>query len=244
MYQLKTRDISKSAIWNDFIRPVMYPFCLIGFFFLAIYIGSNYYYNNISVGLEKLSKKDEKEFTKETKKIIHKIDITYYVNITSTIVQLINQIILFAGIIIYSFFYVKFIEYSYHFQITLMGILFGLGSFLAFAIPTFEVSTIEEKYLQYVENNLRGFFFSKVTPIAVIISYALIYSTNNVKGYKHLGVSGWHRTSMMILLTFLISRNIYYLYYAFKRLKYYHRIRDNLSGARDVIKKIIDVERN
>lgn len=226
----------RSDVGRDFIRPIIIPFLLFGFFFLAMYIGSKYYGSgNLFERIEALKKLPPPEFQAAIKEILRKNDIHCYITIVSTILQLINQIILIIIIITYFFYTSEFLENTYYIQMYVISTLFGIGTFLSFAIPKIEISILEDFYLNYVQNNMIEFFFTKVTPVTVFISYSLIYVTNDIRKYKRINSSGWHRISLLILLIFLTARGAYDIYYTFKQLNTNLTIKNNISSFINVI---------
>lgn len=227
-----------SRFIHDFMKPVVYPICILCLFLLAIYIGSRYYSTNFEKDLDQILNASNNDIATKVKSIIRKIRTHYYVNITSTIVQLVNQFILIVGILIYSFSSIKFIEHSYRFQTLLMTLLFGIGTFLALSIPSLTASASEETYLRYMKKNIVSFFFGKTTPITIVISYALILIQNDSR-YKQIYTSQWHRSSLAFVVTYLVARNIYYIYYAVQELKYYNNLASEIENNIDSVHPFI-----
>jgi hypothetical protein len=209
-------NIFQNVFYKDFFYPIILPSIIVFFAMLGVYIGSRYYYSDIENKLVLLRNNVNTTYIDHINRLSK---IHYYTNIVFITTHCILVAILTMTIIFYMITGREMLRISYYTQLRLAILLFSINTFLSLAVPDVEVSLIESYYIGYIKNNMTNFFFQRLTPMLILITYSLIFIRYNINGVKNISSSRWHQVAILIITVFLFVRDIFFITDAFKNLK-------------------------
>jgi hypothetical protein len=210
---------NRNIFFKDFIQPVVIPILAIGILIYLMYRGSKYYSLNIKDDLEteltKLGKLTVTGKIKENDPIPFldyfktKEDFHYKSILTISVVEIINEGIILILLVLFLLGFSSLIKSTYKYQIIILMMLLYLKTIVSLAMPNIQTSILEYFYLYFITNNKYHLLFNQLNMVAIAMSIAFIYTSNFIFFGKPITLSKWHQLTLIIVLTYKITKDIY-----------------------------------